>query len=435
MTSLPVAEQGVLTVVPDELKSLAKYIMHGFYSVEHALVVDLLIRNTIMKEDDLADLLKFDKKQLRTLLMKIKNDKLLKQVMRVETQADGRAMRHYYYYINYKTFVNVVRFKLDRMRQKIENRERDSTCKALFKCTGKECDRTYNEFDAGNLYDPFTMQMKCTYCGSEVLEDESAVPKRDAVTQMVTFNEQMKPIFDLLKDVEHVKLSQDILDPTPVPLSEAQKGRVGDRGLNIGGPQHGWRENNRNPAELYHQDVTINIGENKGPANNEPAPRERPVWMTESTVDGAIIEAASGSAVETMKVDQNRTNAGKSHDGEIMKALLAHERKVGQRPSFHHEPNSDNESDASASDDEFPQGRTDPLLSEDRLAFGTMMGEMSMGRHEEEEEEEDEDMMVMVQGRQVPLDEVTPEMISEMDQEEKDEYIRLAQQAHADMYE
>lgn len=219
--SLPLSEQGVLTVVPDKLKQLAKYIMHGFYSVEHALVVDMLVRNTIMKEDDLADLLKFDKKQLRTLLMKIKNDKLLKQVMRVETQADGRAMRHYYYYINYKTFVNVVRFKLDRMRQKIENRERDSTCKALFKCT--QCTRTYNEFDAGNLYDPVTMAMKCTYCGAEVQEDESAVPKRDAVTQMVTFNEQMKPMFDLLKDVEHVKLSQQLLEPTPVPLSDAQR--------------------------------------------------------------------------------------------------------------------------------------------------------------------------------------------------------------------
>lgn len=421
-------EEGVLTVVPDKLKRLAKYVMHGFYTVEHALVVDLLVRNTIMKEDDIADLLKFDKKQLRTLLIKIKNDKLLKQVMRVETQADGRTNRHYYYYINYKTFVNVVRFKLDRMRQKVENRERDSTCKALFKCT--QCTRTYNEFDAGSLYDLVTMEMKCTFCGALVQEDESAVPKRDAVTQMVKFNEQMKPIFDLLKDVENVRLSQELMEPTPVPLSEYARNRGS---LNVGGPQHGWREG-RSSAALYHQDVTINIGENQGPAENQPAPKARPIWMSESTVEGAVTEAVpSGSGIVTMETKRGE-QLGKSNDGEIMRALLAHERKVGQRPSFQHEPNSDNESDASASDDEFPTARPAPIMSEDRLAFGNVISDPVMNRMEEEEEEEEE-MKVMVRGQPVALDEVTQEQIADMTPDEKEEYIRLAQQAYADMYE
>ncbi|XP_072178764.1 general transcription factor IIE subunit 1-like [Diadema setosum] len=426
------AEPGVLTEVPDKLKRLAKFIMRSFYSIEHALIVDLLVRNSIMKEDDLAELLKFDKKQLRTLLMKIKNDKLLKQVMRVETQADGRANRHYYYYINYKTFVNVVRFKLDRMRQKIENRERDSTCKALFKCT--KCSKTYNEFDAQLLFDPVSMDMKCTYCGESVEEDESAVPRRDSVTQMVKFNEQMKPIFDLLRDVENIKLAQEILEPTPVQLPDARK-RGGERGVNAGGPQHGWREGNRTTADLYHQDVTINIGgDNQGPAENQPAPKERPIWMTASTVDGAIIEMAPSASGAVPSEKSGARHSDKANEGEIMRALLAHERKVGQRPSFHHEPNSDNESDASASDEEFPMA-TNHLMTEDRFAFGVPMDGGMPVRQEEEEEEEEEDMVVMVAGRPVALEDITSELIEQMTPAEKDGYIRLAQQAHADLYE
>ena len=101
-SGIAAGEPGVLTEVPDELKRLAKYIMRGFYSVEHALIVDILTRNAIVKEDDIALLLKFDKKQLRILLNKLKAEKLVKQTMRMETQADGRTNRQHYYFINYK---------------------------------------------------------------------------------------------------------------------------------------------------------------------------------------------------------------------------------------------------------------------------------------------------------------------------------------------
>ncbi len=45
-----------------------------------------------------------------------------------------------------------MKYKVDKMRQKTESRERDSTCKALFKCPQRECQREYNEYDAGRLH-------------------------------------------------------------------------------------------------------------------------------------------------------------------------------------------------------------------------------------------------------------------------------------------
>lgn len=209
----------LLTEIPDELKKLAKYVMRGFYPVEHVLIVDLLVRNVIMKDDDLAELLKFDKKQLRIMLNKLKNDKLLKSTLRVETQADGKTNRHNYYFINYKVFVNVVKYKLDKMRQKIESRERESTSKALYRCVN--CDKQYNEYDTGDLMDFMTGEMKCTLCGAEVEEDETAAPEKDTYMQIALFNEQMRPLFDLLKEVEHIKLSPEVLEPTPVIASDA----------------------------------------------------------------------------------------------------------------------------------------------------------------------------------------------------------------------
>ena len=144
----------VLREVPETLKRLVRYIVRGFYSIEHALVMEMLIHHPCIKEDDLIELLKFDRKQLRTLVNTLKMEKFIKARMRVETDAENKMTRHNYYFINYSSFVNVVKYKLDHMRRKIETEERDSTSRASFKCPG--CEKTFTDLEADQLFDPFS---------------------------------------------------------------------------------------------------------------------------------------------------------------------------------------------------------------------------------------------------------------------------------------
>lgn len=95
-------EPEILTEVPAALKRLAKQVVRGFYGVEHALALDVLIRNPCVREEDMLELLKFDRKQLRSVLNTLKADKFVKCRMRVETAPDGRTTRHNYYFINYR---------------------------------------------------------------------------------------------------------------------------------------------------------------------------------------------------------------------------------------------------------------------------------------------------------------------------------------------
>ncbi|XP_009984293.1 PREDICTED: general transcription factor IIE subunit 1-like, partial [Tauraco erythrolophus] len=144
----------VLTEVPAALKRLAKYVVRGFYGIEHALALDILIRNPCVKEEDMLELLKFDRKQLRAVLNTLKGDKFIKCRMRVETAPDGKTTRHNYYFINYRLLVNVVKYKLDHMRRRIETDERDSTNRASFKCP--ICFSTFTDLEANQLFDPRT---------------------------------------------------------------------------------------------------------------------------------------------------------------------------------------------------------------------------------------------------------------------------------------
>lgn len=95
-------EPEILTEVPAALKRLAKQVVRGFYGVEHALALDVLIRNPCVREEDMLELLKFDRKQLRSVLNTLKADKFVKCRMRVETAPDGKTTRHNYYFINYR---------------------------------------------------------------------------------------------------------------------------------------------------------------------------------------------------------------------------------------------------------------------------------------------------------------------------------------------
>lgn len=206
-------EPGVLTEVPDNLKKLVRYVLRGFYPIEHALVMDILLHWPCIKEEDILELLKFDKKQLRSILNTLKNDKFLKTRMRMETDSDGKTTRHNYYFINYSVFVNVVKYKLDHMQRKIETEERDATNRASYKCP--KCEKCFTDLEADQLFDPMTGTFVCTFCNTEVEEQASNAPKTDARALMVAFNEQMEPLYNLLKEVEDIKLSQDILEPEP----------------------------------------------------------------------------------------------------------------------------------------------------------------------------------------------------------------------------
>lgn len=60
---------------------------------------------------------------------------------------DGKAQKVNYYFINYKTFVNVVKYKLDLMRKRMETEERDATSRASFKCPS--CGKTFTDLEVG----------------------------------------------------------------------------------------------------------------------------------------------------------------------------------------------------------------------------------------------------------------------------------------------
>lgn len=97
--------------------------------------MEILKRNVSMREEDIRAILKFDIKQLRAvcslleggwrwrrkgcglqLLVQLKRDLLIKERLMAEEREDGRALKVPYYFVNYRSLINVTKYKIDHMR-------------------------------------------------------------------------------------------------------------------------------------------------------------------------------------------------------------------------------------------------------------------------------------------------------------------------------
>ena len=109
------------------------------------------------------------------------------------------------------------------MRKKMETSERDATSRASFHCPG--CKKNFTDLEADRLFNPNdpTGEFKCNFCGAVVVEDESALPKTDSRQLMARFNDQMEPLYKLLREVEDVKLAPALLEPEPTDISHLQR--------------------------------------------------------------------------------------------------------------------------------------------------------------------------------------------------------------------
>nr|CAD7398202.1 unnamed protein product [Timema poppensis] len=378
------SEERLVTEVPSSLKQLARLVVRGFYTIEDALIVDMLVRNPCMKEDDICELLKFERKMLRSRIAILRNDKFIQIRLKMETGLDGKAQKVNYYFINYKTFVNVAKYKLDMMRKRLETVERDATSRASFKCPA--CQKAFTDLEADQLCDFTTGEFRCTYCREVVEEDQW----------------------------KEFVLAPEILEPEPVDINTIRGLDKGRNGL----PQRFTGDNWSGEATRTHgfaveeTRVDVSIRDQDIPEERS-ARKERPIWMTESTVlaqTGSMQDDAESAPVVEQPTDKATT---KGHE-DIMSVLLAHEKpSLGNMAAAVKAVQGDSGSDASADEDLREIDEIDNMDSD----------------------EEDLVPVVTVGDRTVQVSDVDDALIAQMTPSEKEVYIQVYQEYFSHMYD
>ncbi|XP_067945802.1 general transcription factor IIE subunit 1-like [Watersipora subatra] len=404
----------VVTEVPDPLRKLLKFVMRGFYTIEETLIIDMLLRNACMKEEDISELLKLDKKQMGVSLKRLKNDQFIKTRMKMESDADGKTTKHNYYFIHYTGFVNVVKYKLDHVRRKLEVQERDSTSRASFKCT--LCMKTYTDLEADHLFDMNTGTFNCMMCGNEMEEQQSSAPVRDARALVAKFNEQIEKLFDLLRTCDKFKLSHNVLEPAPIDIRQLgldkkhTAAKNGDK-TSTSGPRTWSGDATKNvDFNLNSHKIDVKVGDEALDNAPKQTRKEQPSWLTKSTVDGVDNSSFTSLQAAASAADQPSSAATVKADSSIMNTLLIHESKSSVPPTA--VGAGSDKSDDSDMEDVNPGAEATRMMESD----------------------DDEEIMVAVGDKEVAFHEAA-ELVDEMTDEQREAYNRVAQNVYSAMYD
>ena len=195
------------------LKRFVQLVAHAFYQPKEFLFIDLLVKNTILSEEVLAKRLHSEARQLRAVTHQFERDKMIRTKSVNTTKPEGRAQKISYYYIDYQMFVNVVRYRLFKMGDKLELEERCSERTNYF-CTRSHCLPNYTELDMDKLLDS-TGSLICERCGSLVEEDEKKT-QSSTINSIAKLNLQLKPIYELLKQFKGSTVPYDMVEPSLV---------------------------------------------------------------------------------------------------------------------------------------------------------------------------------------------------------------------------
>ncbi|EDV20553.1 uncharacterized protein TRIADDRAFT_14507, partial [Trichoplax adhaerens] len=391
--------------VPEKLIKLVKTVMNSYYSPEENIVVDLLIKKPCIKEDDIRELLKMEQKQLRLILAVLKRDKIIKSKQLNET-ADGRTSRYTFHYINFKVLINVIKYKLDHIRKRIQNEESFSRNRPSFYCPF--CNNRYEDTDVGQLLDPIEQKLLCSYCSTPVEEDTSEIEASKVRTSsLVSFNEQHRPIFDILKSADNINLAPEILEPEPYVAPTNNRDYRSNTSRSS-------KPNMPSIDNMYEQVVGVNVKGELDNVNDKPK-MEKPSWMAKSTVIDQQDDENSTDQPDFYKaVDSQPTReTGHEHDTGILPELLAHELASNNKPT--------------AKEDRFKGVGVSGDQDEEAIG-GNFVDDEPHGVEEESNFE------MVVNGETYSIDDIDQKIIDQMTSDEYEKYVALCQDAYNQYY-
>ncbi|KAK3813989.1 MAG: hypothetical protein J3Q66DRAFT_30980 [Benniella sp.] len=397
------------------LDQLVYRVCRAFYEPKYIVVMDVINKLKQVKDEELAATLKLNRREIHKICGKLKEDRLIKDLTKMEARKpDQRAIPNTYYFLDYKMFVDVVKYKIHRMGKELDAvMSKQEVESAGYRCPA--CHNTYAMVDVVNHFDVDTGKFLCP-SDNYALDDE-AVDGDDQGQEMKTkLRENTKPIVDLLKLTDNIVIEQY----TESMASKNAAARTHDDDdlafAADGGQQQG-------EIQVVFQDDNDKAAKKarEAEAHKKRQQNALPSWHAWSTVSGEMTTLGA----EAAKRQEMPVDAEEDGDGEVLENDFGDEyaeeyyaKMQGEGESF--ETTDTNHHGSKRVQDDSEDGARKRHKAEDE-SF-----DISGAAEDEEEGEEYPD--VSVAGVMVPLLEITEEHQSQMTPEEYQAYYDICQQ-------
>lgn len=205
-------------------KLLISTVIRAFYNDTCVALVDLLIRENLVLAEEVAPRMRLLDKDVRTVLISLENEMIIKSQKIVnETTKDSLA----YYYIDYQTCVNAIRYRIFKMQMKIDAEKKAMSTQVYFQCP--TCFSKYSQLEVLTMRSA-DRKLICTrccpmeeyqYCQSEdyfrLVEIDESLSASTVRTTSANMDAQLyrapglhEGIVELLNDLKEVQLPRNL---------------------------------------------------------------------------------------------------------------------------------------------------------------------------------------------------------------------------------
>jgi transcription initiation factor TFIIE subunit alpha len=319
----------------EKAQVLVRTAARAFYTAEHVIVIDALIKHSALSQGDIRLILdnKRAAKDISKTCAELERGGLLCTYVRseIKKQGAGKPSPVKYYYIDYRCAVDSIKYRLHILEDKISKHSKPTAEKKPYRC--ERCKSEFTMLDVMDNKDPQGRGsgFLCKTCGA-VLPPPPRGGESAADTEVGIFNRQFLPIINLLRQIDHVVVpavtaESALEEQRPVPRGkdpaalpkvepiEEQKIRpTAVKGI-------------RPAVEQLEVSITTEMESNAAARAAEEEHRARiaaqnqmPVWHTQSTVSGEAVRKGSGT-VDTLRNGTAVNGVLKDEEAEDKKEL------------------------------------------------------------------------------------------------------------------
>ncbi|ANB11182.1 Tfa1p [Sugiyamaella lignohabitans] len=274
--------------------------------------MDALLIHGVLTDDELWHMLGINKKELRALCAKLKENHLLTDHVQREEGPAQRPITKTYYYIHYTETIDAIKWKMHSIVKKLKEEVGAESQPQGYVCD--TCKSRYATIDVIGNFNSDRGGFVCDVCDSLLREDDSSAESQAQQEKLGRLMSQIDPIIDALRQIDEVHIPENTFQSSlahalPAPSS------TGPTTATTTSSAIKFAKSANQGGVNGTTSLQVNITSDKESAEIERKNREErarlaeenalPTWHLESTVGKSLYDSTNSSATSGDKMDAN----------------------------------------------------------------------------------------------------------------------------------
>ncbi|KAG7663600.1 uncharacterized protein J8A68_002849 [[Candida] subhashii] len=204
----------------DSVRSLIRFVSRGFYSTPYVLILDAVLRHSVLSEDDLIHLLGIKRKELRSLCNRLIEDRLLINHIQREDNGQQRYVTRTYFFIHVTEAIDSIKWKVHSIVNKLKQEMSSFGNPQGYVCP--RCGKKVSQIDAISLLSEDKTEFVCDVCQGVLIEDDSSQQASLKQEKLEKLMKQVDPIIKYLKIIDDSNIQDNNFETALIQSIPAQ---------------------------------------------------------------------------------------------------------------------------------------------------------------------------------------------------------------------